>query len=121
MAAVGWRARKRVSTLYVLPYLEMGFAVVNVEYRMPKVSLAPAAVEDCLCALHWIGRNAQKYHFDLSKVIVTGESAGGHLALTTAMIPPSAGFENECAADDDLGSTRHKGQWTDPRPKVAAV
>jgi acetyl esterase/lipase len=50
--------------------------------------LATAAVEDCLCALHWIGRNAKKYNFDLSKVVVTGGSAGGHLALTTAMIPP---------------------------------
>jgi len=118
----GWiEGTKEASILGVLPYLQMGFAVVNVEYRLARVSPAPAAVEDCLCALHWIGRNAQKYHFDLSKVIVTGESAGGHLALTTAMIPFSAGFENECANDDDLGSRRHKGQWTDFRPKVAAV
>jgi acetyl esterase/lipase len=118
----GWiEGTKEASILNILPYLQMGFAVVNVEYRLAKVSLAPAAVEDCLCALHWIGRNAQKYHFDLSKVIVTGESAGGHLALATAMIPTAAGFENECASDDDVDSKRHKGQWTDPRPKVAAV
>jgi dienelactone hydrolase len=74
--------------LGTLPYLQTGFAVVNVEYRLAKVPLAAAAVEDCLCALHWIGRNATKYNFDLSKVVVTGGSAGGHLALTTAMIPP---------------------------------
>jgi acetyl esterase/lipase len=118
----GWvEGTKEESIFNVLPYLQMGFAVVNVEYRLATVSPAPAAVEDCLCALHWIGRNAQKYHFDLSRVIVTGESAGGHLALTTAMIPSSAGFENECASDDDIDSKRHKGQWTDPRPKVAAV
>jgi acetyl esterase/lipase len=67
--------------------MAMGFAVVNVEYRLGKTSLAPAAVEDCLCALHWVGRNAKKYNFDLSKVIVTGGSAGGHLALTTACPP----------------------------------
>jgi acetyl esterase/lipase len=116
----GWiEGTKEASILGALPYLQMGFAVVNVEYRLAKVSPAPAAVEDCLCALHWIGRNAQKYHFDLSKVIVTGDSAGGHLALTTTMIPFSAGFENECAADDD--ERNHKGPWTDSRPKVAAV
>ena len=115
----GWVAgSKEGSTLYVLPYLQMGFAVVNVEYRLGKVSLAPAAVEDCLCALHWIGRNAEKYHFDLTKVIVTGGSAGGHLALTTAMIPESAGFENQCASVDDPGWS---GPWKSPRPKVAAV
>jgi acetyl esterase/lipase len=115
----GWIAGTKESrVLGVVPYLQMGFAVVNVEYRMGPVALAPAAVEDCLCALHWIGRNARKYHFDLSKVVVAGGSAGGHLALTTAMIPPSAGFENECLAEDDEGWT---GKFNDTRPKVAAV
>jgi hypothetical protein len=115
----GWLfGSKEDSVLYLLPYLQMGFAVVNVEYRMGSVSLAPAAVEDCLCALHWIGRNAKKYAFDLGKLVITGGSAGGHLALTTAMIPPSAGFENECAYEDDQGWT---GTFVDSRPKVAAV
>jgi acetyl esterase/lipase len=115
----GWvEGTKEESVLFALPYLHMGFAVVNVEYRLVKVSLAPAAVEDCLCALHWIGRNAKKYNFDLDKVVVTGGSAGGHLALTTSMIPSSAGFENECAYVDDED---WKGVWADPRPKVAAV
>lgn len=115
----GWvEGTKEEAALAILPYLQMGFAVVNVEYRLAKVSLAPAAVEDCLCALHWIGRNSKKYNFDLSKVIVTGGSAGGHLALTTSIIPASAGFENGCAHDDD---DEDKGPWPDPRPKVAAV
>lgn len=115
----GWvLGTKEENTLYALPYLEMGFAVVNVEYRLAKVSLAPAAVEDCLCALHWIGRNAKQYNFDLNKVIVTGGSAGGHLALTTGMIPASAGFENECAWEND---NHWKGTWNDTRPKVAAI
>ncbi len=100
---------------YVLtagPYLAMGFAVVNVEYRLGKVSLAPAAVEDCQCALRWIGVHAKEYNFDLDKVIVTGPSAGGHLALTTGMIPASAGFANECA---NLSGPN------DPGPRVAAI
>jgi len=115
----GWLfGTKEDSVLSLLPYLQMGFAAVNVEYRMGSVSLAPAAVEDCLCALRWIGRNAKKYQFDVDKVVVTGGSAGGHLALTTAMIPTSAGFENECLYADDHGWT---GAIADSRPKVAAV
>jgi acetyl esterase/lipase len=71
----GWvRHEKEEEVLSLLPYLEMGWAAVNVEYRLARVSLAPAAVEDCRCALHWIGRNAKKYNFDVSKVVVTGAS-----------------------------------------------
>jgi len=115
----GWiEGSKEGSVLEVFSYLHMGFSVVNVEYRLGRVSLAPAAVEDCLCALHWIGRNAAKYNFDLDKVIVTGGSAGGHLALTTGMIPDSAGLANGCASDDDEG---WKGPWNSPTPKVAAI
>jgi acetyl esterase/lipase len=57
----------------------MGFAVVNVTYRLARVAPAPAAVEDCLCALRWIAENAKEYGFDLSRLAVTGYSAGGHL------------------------------------------
>jgi len=117
----GWvEGSKEGSVLGILPYLNMGFAVVNVEYRLGRVSLAPAAVEDCLCALHWIGRNAKKYNFDLSKVVITGGSAGGHLALTTGMIPESTGFANECASDDD-DDPGWRGPWKSPAPKVAAI
>jgi acetyl esterase/lipase len=113
----GWVAgEKEHNALEGLPYMEMGFAVVNVEYRLAKASLAPAAVEDCLCALHWIGRNAQQYNFDLAKIITSGGSAGGHLALTTGMIPSSSGLDAECAFRDDWS-----GSKADPLPKVAAI
>ena len=95
----GWViGQKETYTMRLLPYLEMGFAVVNVEYRLANVALAPAAVEDCLCALRWIARNAEEYNLDASRVVVTGMSAGGHLSLTTGMIPSSAGLDRQCMA-----------------------
>jgi hypothetical protein len=45
------------------------------------VALAPAAVEDCLCALRYINNQAKTYDIDTTRIVVTGESAGGHLAL----------------------------------------
>ena len=94
----GWVAGTKESyQLWLLPYLEMGWAAVNVEYRLGEVSRAPAAVEDCLCALRWIARNAEEYNLDASRIVTMGNSAGGHLALTTGMIPSSAGLDLECA------------------------
>ncbi|BDT59740.1 hypothetical protein MasN3_32340 [Massilia varians] len=114
----GWVAgRREGAALSAMPYMEMGFAFVNVSYRLAKVAPAPAAVEDTLCALQWVGRNAKKYNFDLSKVVTTGDSAGGHLALATAMIPADSPLTRQCAANEPSWS----GPYRNAAPKVAAV
>ena len=99
----GWvGGSKEGNVLRLLPWLEMGWAVANIEYRLGEVSLAPAAVEDCLCALRWVMRNAEDYNIDPSRIVVTGNSAGGHLALTTGMIPASAGLDRQCPGREAL-------------------
>jgi acetyl esterase/lipase len=115
----GWiEGTKEERVLEMMPYLQMGFAAVNVEYRMERVALAPAAVEDCRCALHWVFANAEKYHFDPSRIVLQGGSAGGHLALTTGMLTPAAGFDRECRPAGDYW----KGNpGKDEDPHVAAI
>ena len=104
----GWvGGSKESNVLRLLPYLEGGWAAVNVQYRLGNVSLAPAAVEDSLCALRWVARNADQYGFDIERLVVSGNSAGGHLALTSGMIPSEAGLDRQC-----LGSET---------PQVAAI
>jgi len=104
----GWTGGTKESALMsLMPWFEMGWNVVNVEYRLARVSLAPAAAEDCLCALRWVASQARTYDFDTSRLVVSGDSAGGHLALTTGMIPESAGLDRECPGS--------------PLPKVAAI
>ena len=96
----GWtNGSKEASALTFLPYLEMGWSVVNVAYRLADAAHAPAAVEDCRCALRWVYRNAERMGFDLGRIVVTGNSAGGHLALTTGMLPASAGLDRQCPGD----------------------
>jgi acetyl esterase/lipase len=99
----GWvGGTKEAGILALLPYFEMGFSVINVEYRMARVSLAPAAVEDCRQALRWVMKNAKTYNFDSTKVIVTGGSAGGHLALMTGMLDSAAGYDANREWDQSL-------------------
>src|SRR5712691_8840305 len=99
----GWTGgAKETQTFSLMPYLEMGWNAVNVEYRLARVSPAPAAVEDCLCALRWVIRNAKQYGFDTAKLVVSGGSAGGHLALTTGMIPASLGLDRQCPGTEEL-------------------
>jgi acetyl esterase/lipase len=99
----GWIWGDRTgATLFFLPYLEMGWNVVNVEYRMASNSPAPAAVEDCRCALRWVVRNAKQYNVDANKIVLTGHSAGGHLALISGMLPNETGLDNECYGGEQL-------------------
>lgn len=99
----GWIFGTKEGSVYqFLPFLEKGWNVVNVEYRMASQSLAPAAVEDTRCALRWVIRNAKQWNFDTSKIVLTGHSAGGHLSLMTAMLPDKTLFDNRCYGDEKL-------------------
>jgi acetyl esterase/lipase len=99
----GWVTGSRDEiALDVLPYLAMGFAVVNVDYRLARVATAPAAVQDSRCALRWVVRHAAQYGFDPTKLVLVGSSAGAHLALMAAMAPPSAGFDGLCPGNEPL-------------------
>ena len=102
-----WVAGSKDSqTLNILPWLEKGWNVVVVGYRLGGVAPAPAAVVDTFCALRWAGTNAAMYNIDANKIVASGQSAGGHLALTLGMMSEQ-GYDKNCPP----GTT----------PKVAAV
>jgi acetyl esterase/lipase len=100
----GYRATsvKEGSVLNMVPWLQMGFNAVNVEYRSSGVALAPAAVEDARCALRWLTQNAKQYNIDPGRLVITGLSAGGHLASIAGMIPESAGLDRRCPGREPL-------------------
>ena len=114
----GWvDGAKERNVFYLLPYLSMGWTVINVEYRLARNSLAPAAVEDCRCALRWVTYHAKDYNIDTSKIVLTGTSAGGHLSLIAGMLPMGNVFDRQCP-------TTGGEKWnspTEPQIKVAAI
>jgi len=114
----GWvDGQKERNALFLLPYLSLGWAVVNVEYRLARNAPAPAAVEDCRCALRWVTYHAKEYSLDTSKIVLTGTSAGGHLSLMTGMLPAQSVFDRQCPTQSD---TRWK-EGTEPQTNVAAI
>lgn len=80
---VGGEKETRITS--IMPYLERGWNVVNVEYRLG-VNTAPQAVDDAMCALAWIAEHAPEYNMDLNRIVISGDSAGGHLALITGFL-----------------------------------
>ncbi len=61
--------------------MEMGYAVIGVEYRLsPKVS-APAYIEDAAASVAWVFKNIEKYGGNSNLIFVSGHSAGGYLGM----------------------------------------
>lgn len=99
----GWRgvdpiqpSTKESNILRVLPYLSLGMTVVNVEYRTAKMALAPAEIEDARCAMGWVAARAKELNVDAMRMVIIGESTGGHLALMAGMAPIGSEFDIHC-------------------------
>lgn len=76
-------------------FLSRGYAVFDIEYRLPPQAGWRDEVGDIKCALGWIASNARHYRVVPEKLAIMGASAGGNLAMLAAYsaqdprLPPS--------------------------------
>jgi acetyl esterase/lipase len=64
---------------------ELETLVVSTGYRKAPEHPHPAQVDDCYAALRWMSGNAISLDFDPGRLAIFGGSAGGNLALATAL------------------------------------
>lgn len=70
-----------------------GWVGFNIDYRLSPKATFPAHIVDVKRALAWIREHAEEYGVDPNFVIVTGGSAGGHLAALLALTPGDPEFQ----------------------------
>lgn len=81
----GWRMGSRAAAAHHAPFwCAMGLAVVAIDYRLTPTAPAPAAVEDAVAALDWLGDHGAEYNIDVGRLLIGGHSAGATLALAVA-------------------------------------
>ena len=68
---------------YIQPYLKKGLNVVNLNYRLKRG--IPLATEDLTYALNFLRAQRATYHVPLDRVILSGFSAGAHIASLVAV------------------------------------
>lgn len=111
----GWiQTNKATMSSFYNRFLDHGFVVCNVEYRMAGKDRAgnyttlsapaPAAVEDALSSAKWFWEHAEHYNVDRSRIVVTGASAGGHLALMVGLATADAKLGPTAPADFKLAA-----------------
>lgn len=68
-----------------------GCVILSVDYRLAPEHPHPAALEDCHAAAVWLAQNAEELGFPDERLGVIGESAGGGLAASLALLARDRG------------------------------
>lgn len=80
-----WRALSRGQSAFAAPMLAaQGIACAVPDYRLAPEASITDIIRDCRRALAYLWHNADDLGIDRGRIIVTGSSAGGHLAAAVA-------------------------------------
>lgn len=69
-------------------YANNGWVGVAAEYRLAyrQGTLPFESVMDAKSAIRWLRQHADEFNIDINKIVASGNSAGGHLGLATALV-----------------------------------
>lgn len=88
----GWTGGTRAGFVPIAEaFNKLGYAVLNIEYRLATQAKFPAAVLDVAAAVRWTKAHAKEHQIDPERIFLVGGSAGGHLA---AMVATTAHTDN---------------------------
>jgi len=74
----GWKAGDKRSAP-IGEFIDRGFAVASLNYRLSQHATFPAQIDDCQAAVRWLRDHAKQYQIDPDRFAAFGKSAGGHL------------------------------------------
>ena len=75
-----WQAGDKSLVPSPQEFLERGYVVASINYRLTGTAAHPAQIKDCKTAVAWLRSHAKIFQIDPDHIGVWGISAGGHLA-----------------------------------------
>ena len=105
--------------------VDLGCAIYSVDYRLAPETPFPGGIEDCYAVLRWLHTNASQLGIDTTRTGVMGESAGGGLAASLALMVRDRGelslafqqlispmLDDRTAVNPDLNPLAGEFSWT---------
>ena len=74
-------------------YVEQGYAIASLNYRLSQHAIFPAQIEDCKAAVRWLRAHAAQFRLAPNRFGAWGPSAGGHLVAMLGTAGHVAEFE----------------------------
>lgn len=65
---------------------ERGYVIAVAEYRHSGIAVFPAQIMDARNAVRFMRVHAAEYHVDPERIVIAGDSSGGHTAMFAGMI-----------------------------------
>ena len=76
-------------------FLQLGFAIASVDYRVVTETPFPSLVNDSKLAIRYFRKNADDFGIDPDKIAVWGSSMGGYLSCFLGFVNDNDGFEGD--------------------------
>jgi len=105
--------------------VDLGCAIYSVDYRLAPETPFPGSIEDCYAVVQWLHSNASRLGIDARRIGVMGESAGGGLAASLALMVRDRGefslafqqlispmLDDRTAMNADLNPLAGEFAWT---------
>ena len=95
-----------VKTGYPLPveYTQGGFALAAIEFRLSSDAPFPAPVYDIKAAIRFLRAKSQQYGYRADRIVLAGDSSGGHLAVFVGVTNGEKEFEGNVGGYFDQSS-----------------
>jgi acetyl esterase/lipase len=98
-----WRSGSK-ENVPLLRWLDHGFAIASVEYRLSPEAKFPAQVHDIKAAIRFLRARSDELGLDPERFVIAGGSAGGHLAALVGVSSGIAPLEGTTGEQVDTAS-----------------
>ncbi|MFY1830285.1 alpha/beta hydrolase fold domain-containing protein [Myxococcus fulvus] len=98
----GWRGGERAyARAWADFFTAKGYVLISLDYRLFPPATGLSAPGDVKCGIRWVKDHAATYGVDPARLVLFGESAGGHLSMLAAYSAGDSRLPSSCGATGD--------------------